>query len=469
MSMTDRMPVPAGKGALPAEAEVADGRPAPEEERNLYDINAITRSIRRWTFVGVFTILLFFGGFLGWAALAELDSAAIAPGSIMVYTNRQAVQHLEGGIVREIRKRDGDLVKAGDVVLVLDDTQPRANLEINRKRYRSDLMLEARLVAERDNLDAIRIPNELMEAEDQEAKEIIQAQVNVFEARRKAMKTQESILQQRIVQSKEQISGLRAQQKARADQIRLISEEVATVEKLLATGNALKPRLLALQRARAELDGERGDFVAQVARVNQVIGETELQILNLEIDQQRTVALELREVQARMLDSSERIRVAEDVLKRTNVIAPVDGEVVGLKVFAVGAVLRPGEVIMEVVPADDVRIVEARVNPNDIDAVRVGSEARVRFSAFNRKVTPQVDAKVISISADKLTDPQTNQPYYLAKIAIPLESLRVADLQPEQLLPGMPASVLIWTGNRTALDYFIQPFTIAMQTAFRED
>ena len=467
--MSSNVPATTGKGEVPAENDVAEGRPAPEEERNLYDINAITRSIRRWTFVGVFTILLFFGGFIGWAAVAELDSAAIAPGSITVFTNRQAIQHLEGGIVREIRKRDGDMVKAGDIVLVLDDTSPRANLEINRKRYRSDLALEARLAAERDGLQGVRFPKELLDSADDEAKEIVQAQDNVFQTRRKAIETQESILRQRIVQSKEQISGLQAQQRARADQIKLISEEVATVQKLLETGNALKPRLLALQRARAELEGQRGDLVAQIARVNQVIGETELQILNLGIDQQRTVALELREVQARLLDTGERIRVADDALRRTNVIAPVDGEIVGLKVFSVGAVLRPGDVIMEVVPTDDVRIVEARVNPNDIDTVRVGSEARVRFSAFSRKVTPQVDAKVIAISADKLVDPQTGQPYYLAKIAIPLESLRVADLEPDQLLPGMPASVLIWTGNRTALAYFIQPFTIAMQTAFRED
>lgn len=467
--MSSNVPATTGKGEVPAENDVAEGRPAPEEERNLYDINAITRSIRRWTFVGVFTILLFFGGFIGWAAVAELDSAAIAPGSITVFTNRQAIQHLEGGIVREIRKRDGDMVKAGDIVLVLDDTSPRANLEINRKRYRSDLALEARLAAERDGLQSVRFPKELLDSADDEAKEIVQAQDNVFQARRKAIETQESILRQRIVQSKEQIGGLQAQQRARADQIKLISEEVATVQKLLETGNALKPRLLALQRARAELEGQRGDLVAQIARVNQVIGETELQILNLGIDQQRTVALELREVQARLLDTGERIRVADDALRRTNVIAPVDGEIVGLKVFSVGAVLRPGDVIMEVVPTDDVRIVEARVNPNDIDTVRVGSEARVRFSAFSRKVTPQVDAKVIAISADKLVDPQTGQPYYLAKIAIPLESLRVADLEPDQLLPGMPASVLIWTGNRTALAYFIQPFTIAMQTAFRED
>ncbi|BBK30187.1 HlyD family secretion protein/epimerase transport system membrane fusion protein [Stella humosa] len=454
-----------------AEAMMVDGAVAPEEEANLYNIDAIRRSIRRWTIVGIVTIVTFFGGFVGWAAVADLDSASVAPGTVGVFLNRQAVQHLEGGIVREIKARDGDQVKAGDVVIELDDTQARANLQINQKRYTGLIATEARLLAERDLRERIDYPQALVKAAetDSETKDILLSQTNVFEARRASMKGQEGILRQRMVQSREQIGGFEAQQRARADQIRLINEEVATVQRLLETGNALKPRLLALQRAKAELEGQRGDLVANIARVKQVIGESELQILNINTEMQRTVTQELRDTQTQMLDTAERIRVAQDVLRRTAVIAPVDGEVVNLKYFAVGAVVRPGDTIMEVVPSNDVRIIDVKVNPNDIDTVRVGATARVRLTAFNQRVTPQIDGKVIQVSADAIVDPQSGIPTYHARIAVPMEALRAADLDPSQLLPGMPATAMIWTGQRTALEYFLQPFMTAFRTAFRED
>ncbi|MCC7273060.1 MAG: HlyD family type I secretion periplasmic adaptor subunit [Alphaproteobacteria bacterium] len=453
------------------EAVMADGAVAPEEEENLYDLAAIRRSIRRWTMIGIGTVLMFFGGFVGWAAVAQLDSASIAPGQVAVYNNRQAVQHLEGGIVREIRARDGDVVKAGDIVVQLDDTASRANLQINEKRYRALVAMEARLIAERDSLPAIRFPSVLLDQAtiDEETKEIVQAQINVFEARRESIGSQEKILRQRIIQSQEQIGGYEAQQRARAEQIRLVNEEVATVQKLLETGNALKPRLLALQRARAELEGQRGDLIANIARVRQVIGESQLQIINLRTELQRSVTQELRDTQTQVVETSERIRVAKDVMSRTEVRSPVDGEIVGLRYFAVGAVVRPGDTIMEVVPKDDVRIIEVKVNTNDIDTVRVGATARVRLTAFNQRVTPQVDGKVIQVSADAILDPQSQLPTFHAKIAVPIEALRQADLEPSQLLPGMPATAMIWTGQRTALEYFLQPFTVAMNTAFRED
>ena len=373
--------------------------------------------------------------------------------------------------MREILARDGDLVKAGQVVLRLDDTQALANLQINEKRYRGLQAAEARLIAEREDQPSITFPPDLLAeaGKDPEVQELVQGQINVFNARRASTKGQEAILRQRITQSKEQIVGFQAQQKARGDQIRLINEEVATVEKLLATGNALRPRLLALQRARAELEGQRGDLIANIARVKQVIGESELQILNISTELQRTVTQDLRDTQSQLLDTSERIRVAKDVLRRTEVVAPVDGEIVNLKYFAVGAVVRPGDTIMEVVPSNDVRLIEVKVNPNDIDTVRVGATARVRLTAFNQRVTPQVDGKVIQVSADAIVDPQTGVASYHARIAVPAEALRAADLQPSQLLPGMPASAMIWTGQRTALEYFIQPFLVALRSAFRED
>ena len=414
---------------------------------------------------------MFFGGFVGWAAVADLDSASVASGTVGVFLNRQAVQHLEGGIVREILARDGDIVKAGDVVIRLDDTQPLGSLKINQKRYRALQAAEARLAAERDDIPSIKFPADLLvEAEkDPETKEIVQSQINVFEARRASTKGQEGILRQRIVQSREQIGGFEAQQRARGDQIRLINEEVATVQKLLETGNALRPRLLALQRARAELEGQRGDLIANIARVKQVIGESELQILNIKTELQRTVTQELRDTQTQMLETAERIRVAADVLRRIDVIAPADGEIVNLKYFAVGAVVRPGDTIMEIVPTNDIRIIEVKVNPNDIDTVRVGATARVRLTAFNQRVTPQIDGKVIHVSADAIVDPQTGVASYHARIAVPAEALRAADLEPSQLLPGMPVSAMIWTGQRTALEYFMQPFLVAFHTAFRED
>lgn len=468
--VSGNLPVKKNEQAV-TDSLIADGTVSREEEDNLYNLVAIRQSIRRWTMIGIATVLIFFGGFVGWAAVAPLDSASVAPGTVGVFINRQAIQHLEGGIIRELKARDGELVKAGDVLLVMDDTQARANMQINQKRYNGLQATEARLLAERDQKDAIAFPNDLLDGatKDPEIKEILQSQLNVFEARRQSMKGQESILRQRIIQSKEQIGGFEAQQRARADQIRLINEEVATVQKLLETGNALKPRLLSLLRAKAELEGQRGDLVANVARVKQVIGEAELQILNINTEMQRTVTQELRDTQTQMLDTAERIRVAQDVLRRTEVRTQVDGEVVNLKYFAVGAVVRPGDVIMEIVPTNDVRIIDVKVNPNDIDTVRVGATARVRLTAFNQRQTPQIDGKVIQVSADAITDPQTGMSSFHARIAVPVEALRAAELDPSQLLPGMPAMAMIWTGQRTALEYFLQPFLSAMNTAFRED
>ncbi len=470
MSDTGNLPAKKGENSV-AEAVLADAAIQPDEEDNLYNLKTIRASIRRWTIVGIVTILTFFGGFLGWAAVADLDSASVAPGTVGVFLNRQAVQHLEGGIVREIKARDGDIVKAGDVVLRLDNTQALANLQINQKRYRALQAAEARLLAERDDRSTIAFPADLVAeaVKDAETKEIIDAQVNVFQARRASTKGQEGILRQRMIQSKEQIGGFEAQQRARGDQIRLINEEVSTVQKLLETGNALRPRLLALQRARSELEGQRGDLVANIARVKQVIGESELQILNITTEMQRTVTQELRDTQTQLLDTAERMRVAADVLRRTEVVSPADGEIVNLKYFAVGAVVRPGDTIMEIVPTNDIRIIEVKVNPNDIDTVRVGATARVRLTAFNQRVTPQIDGKVIQVSADAIVDPQTGIPSYHARIAVPAEALRAADLEPSQLLPGMPASAMIWTGQRTALEYFMQPFMVAFRTALRED
>lgn len=459
-------------GDLPATTD-AYGLPAgtstEEEDENLYHLPKIRRSIRRWTMVGFTTIFVFFGGFVGWAAIAPLDSAAVAPGQVSVLHSRQAVQHLEGGIIREILARDGDLVEAGEVVILLDDTQPKASLELLSKRYRALLALEARLIAERDKIGEVKFPKELVESQAEDVAELIQGQAAVFKARTNARESQISILKQRIEQSKEQIQGYQAQQAARAEQLKLIDEEVSTVKKLLETGNALKPRLLALQRARAEIAGQRGDLVANIARVKQMMGETELQMLNIDTEFHRTVTLELRDTQTQLQETIERVRVAQDVLARTKVRSPASGEVVNLKYFTPGAVLRSGDVIMEVVPTEDVRIVEAQVNPNDIDAVRVGEDARVRFSAFNMKTTPQLDGKVIQLSADRIQNPQTGLYYYGAKVAIPIESFRESGLDPSQLTPGMPATVMIWTGRRTALGYFVAPIKDAIATAFREE
>ena len=430
------------------------------------DEPAVPVGVRTAVLLGFATIFLFFGGFMGWAAVAPLDSASIAPGVVKVETDRKTVQHLEGGIVREINVREGDHVRAGEVLIRLDDTQPRASLDLLHVRMMAAIALDARLVAERDGRHIVTRPIRLRNgADDATAGEIIDAQIRIFDARRKTMSNQIAILEQRIAQFAEEINGLNGQIGAEERQIALLDQEIKSMAELVAKGIAPRPPYLELQRRQAELEGMRSQNLARVAQVRQSIGETRLQIAGLRTARTDEVVQQLRDTQAEQFDLAERIRSARDILRRTEIRAPIDGKIVALKVHTPGGVIGPGEPLLDLVPSDDRLVIDARVDPRDIDVVHAGLRALVRLTAFNQRNLPPLEGIVTSVSADRLSDERTGQAYYLVRVE-PDEILEQAHVA---IQPGMQAEVMIVTGTRTALESFLNPISRSLNRAFRED
>ena len=422
---------------------------------------------RRPVLIGAVIVLIFFGFFGFWAFLAPLDSAAIAVGTVGVEGNRRTVQHLEGGIVEEIFVRNGDKVAAGQVLVRLDDTQPRAQLELLRGQRNAALALAARLRAERDGSDSIAFPAELTsQSDDPNVQETMLGQIGIFEARRNAIEGQRRILGQRIAQFREEIDGLRSQIRSADEQLRLINGEVADLQTLFDKGLTPKSRLLSLQRRAAEIEGERGQNRAAIARARQSIGESEIRMVELRTEQVNEVVAELREVEGQLLDLSERYRAAEDVLRRIEITSPIDGFAVDLQVFTSGGVIRPGDRLLDVVPGNEKLVIEARVAPTDIDIVHAGLEAQVRLSAFNQRITPTVDGTVTWVSADRLTDANSGEEYYTARID--LKDQNDPRLNGLTLQPGMPAEVLIRTGERTLIQYLVSPVEQSISRSLRE-
>ena len=412
--------------------------------------------------LAVAVVVLFLGGFAAWAALAPLESAAIAPGALGVSGERKTVQHLEGGIVARIAVAEGDAVAADQTLLVLDDTQPRAVLAGLEGQYRSAAALQARLIAERDGLDAVAWPEWLRAAD---ADGVCATQERIFAARKASFDSEIAILERRIAQIREQAAGYEGHIAAQDREIALLSEEARDIRPLVEKGHMPKPRLRALEREEAEVAGARARNRAQVARLAEAVGETRLQIVRLRNARRTEVTTELREVEARLADLNERLVAARDVLARTRVAAPVAGIVVGLGVFTRGAVIAPGQKLMDIVPAGDRLVVEARVAPTDIDSVAVGLPAQVRLTAFSLLTTPPLDGHVIRVSADAFSDERTGASWYEARIELDPGQ---AALEGLQLVPGMPAEVMIVTGASTPLEYLLKPILTSMDRALRE-
>ena len=421
-----------------------------------------------WVVVGVVTIDTAFGGAGGWGATVPLAGAVVTHGQVTVDTNRKQVQHLEGGIVAELRMRNGDLVKAGDVLVRLDDTRAKASLSIVAGAYREELAKEARFIAERDGKDVIAWPQDLRRDADAPALAVLLAsQQAIFESRRDTRRGETDILHERINQLDEEIQGLTAQKIAAERQMSLISEELEGLLELFSRGQTTRPRILELQREAARLGGEHGEFIAKMARARKAIGETKLEIIQKQKAFHNEVVGALRDVQAKVNDLRERFIAAKDALERIDIRAPVAGKVVGLAVHAENAVIKPGETILELVPSEDRLLVEVRVEPQDIDNVAIGQQAEVRILAFKQRTTPTLKGSVTYVSADALTNTQTNATYYLARVQVLDASLK--RLNGQELQPGMPAEVMIQTGERTALAYMLQPIIDSMNRAWRED
>lgn len=417
---------------------------------------------------GLVVIFLFFGAFMGWAAFAPLGSAAIAQGTVSVEGNRKSVQHLEGGIVSEIKIKDGEFVEKGQILIILDEVQSKASMEIVRGRRTVALAQKSRLEAERDGLDKIVFSKWLLERKTEtNIKEVMEGQQNIFESRRKSRLGQITILEQKIAQLEEEIKGLGGQVFASDRQIKLIREEIKDVDGLVKKNLAKRPRLRALQRNLAELRGNRSQNLSKIAQSKQAIGEVKLQINELQNSLIDEVVGELRDIQAQLFDLEEQSRASEDVLSRTDIRAPTAGYVVDLQVHTAGGVIAPGATVLDIVPDDVTLIVEAKVSTADIDSVYIGSPAQIRFPAFNQRVSLPAEGTVVSVSADSLEDERSGTYYYLARVKI--DSLENANIEITQLRPGMQADVMITTGERTALDYFVDPIILSFNRALREE
>jgi len=412
--------------------------------------------------VGVFVI-----GFLGWAALAPLDSALVAQGVVVVETHRKTIQHLEGGIVSAIYVTDGQKVAAGEPLVQLDDTEAKASLSLVRGQTDALAAQQARLEAERDNADKIAFPPELLARQDDpKVAEAIRGEQNTFDTHRATLAKQQDIYNQRISENKRIIAGLVSQQNSVEQQSQLIGQESDSVQQLYNKGLSTLPRLLQLKRQAADLGGQHGQVSEKIAQVNLDSGEDELQIVNLRNQFLNDVVKDLRDVQTKRFEALDRLHAAKDVAARLRLTAPVAGKVVGLAVHSRGAVIRPGDTVLEIVPINDQLDVEAHVRPEDADDVHIGMTAKVNLGAYKQRRLPMITGTVTTISADRLTDQKTGQAYFNVEIAVDLNQLK--DYPDIKLIPGMPVDVSLETGSRTALDYFVEPISAVFRHGMRE-
>lgn len=415
--------------------------------------------------VGLLLFFLVFGVFGIWSAVAPLDGAAQAPGTVMVRSYSQVVQHLEGGIIRQILVENGDLVRAGQALIELDDTQPLAQLEIARSQYVALRVREARLVAERDRQSSVDYPDlSLFDAT--HVDEEINSQDEIFVARKAAIDGSIEVLEQRIDQLESQVVGLEALRTTKTQLAASYSEELDDVNALLEQGFSDKNKLRELERSLATNEGDAAELTANISSTQVQIGETRLQILQQEKEFLNEVVNELGELQTSLKDVEERIIALQDVVSRTVIRAPVDGTVNGTQFHTIGGVISPGTRIVDIVPEGEELVIEAKVSPLDIDRVAVNQLATIRFSSFNSQV-PNIFGEVTNLSADSLVDELTGLPYYQARIEVTPEGM--ASLGELILLPGMPAEVFIATGSRTFLQYLFKPLSNAVARSFRED
>jgi HlyD family type I secretion membrane fusion protein len=425
---------------------------------------SISRAIR-W---GALVILIAFGGALGWGFLAALDSAAHATGVIVVEGNRKTIQHLEGGIVAELKVRDNDVVQPGQVLLRLDATKTQATLEELMVQYWDGLIRVARLRMEQIGRRTFSVPSELAaDNADPAAKRAINVQQRLFMARWVAHDSEIEVLREQRLQAEQEIQAYGAKMHAAIEQIAFAREELTGVQELFDKGLERKPRVMSVKRYLAEVIGTRDESKARIAQTEQSMTVIEAQMRDKEKKRLSEIAAELEEAQGKLAETTARIKAARDAVARTEIRSPVAGRVVSLAAFTIGGVIKAGEPILEVVPATEKLTLDARVQPTDIDVVHPGQSAQVHLTAFKQRRTPTIDATVINVSADRLVDPNTGEAYFLARVQPKPGALE--QLDHVDLYPGMPAEVLIATGKRRAIDYFLSPLQDSMARALIED
>ncbi|HDZ73655.1 MAG TPA: HlyD family type I secretion periplasmic adaptor subunit [Aurantimonas coralicida] len=403
------------------------------------------------------------GGVGGWGAQAKLSGAIIAQGKVTVKKQVKQIQHRDGGIVGAILVSNGDVVKAGDVLIRLDETQTKAELGVIRSQLSELEGRRARLRAERDDSEGISFDAGFDEAAGTAT--IVEGERRLFEDNRATREAQRDQLKSQIEQYEEQVHGLQSQQASNAAERVMVAEDLDRLAPLVRKKLVESSKTRTMERDLTKIDGLRGEIEANIARVKGQISEARLKIIELDQQVRTDAQRELRDVDARISELQERIVAARDRLSRMELRAPISGFVNDLKVHTVDGVIAPGETVMAIVPEGEDLVVEARLAPTDIDQVRPGQDVKLRFSAFNQRTTPQIDGRVDIIGAAAVLDPATGQTYYLSTIAITDQT----GLGDKHLVPGMPVEVFLQTGERSALSYLVKPFTDQMMRSLREE
>jgi len=427
----------------------------------------LQRSFRRHIIAILVASILLVVGLGGWAATTEFSGAVVAQGQVVVNSNVKKVQHPTGGIVGELRVRDGHHVKGGDIVVRLDDTQTRANLAIVTKALNELAARQAREEAELYGVDTIEFPQALLDRmNDPDVAKAVNGERKQFDVRRQAREGQKAQLKERVSQLSEEISGYAAQIVSKDNQVVWIKKELVGVNDLWTKNLIPYTRVTALEREKERLDGERGQLVAATAQAKGKITETELQILQVDQNMRSEVGKDLADIRGKTAELVERKVAAEDMLKRVDIRAPQDGMVHQLTVHTVGGVISQGEVIMLIVPEADALDVEAKIQPQDIDQLRLGQAAVLRLTAFNQRTTPELNGAVSRISADVSEDQKTGARYYTIRISV--QEGEIARLDGLNLVPGMPVEAFIQTKSRTVLSYLVRPLLDQIARTFRE-
>jgi HlyD family type I secretion membrane fusion protein len=437
-------------------------RPVPDVEP-LQDGRRIGR-------IGLIVIAVFFGGFGLWSLLAPLSGAVIVPGFVKVVSERKTVQHLEGGIVKEILVRNGDRVARGQPLVALQEVQVSAAVEVLRQQLDSDLAKAARLAAEARRLPAIEFPAALLARRTEpKVAAALRSEQAQFDARRSLIESQVSLLRSQLKQIEEEVKGLTSQVKSAEEYIAYTREELKMNEDLHAKQFVAYARLLGFKRSLAEKEEKRGEYLSLIAQGGQKKSEIEIRIVTLYHNYVREATDLLKETEKNVADLRERLRPVEDALTRLMIVAPITGEVVGLRVFTTGGVIAPREPLMDIVPFDAPLVMEGKVQVQDIAHVKVGGAAEVQLSAYKRRTTPMVAGKVAYVSADRLTDNTSAGavPYYVVQVEV--DKAELAKLGSDvQLAAGMPVEAFIKTRERPAIEYLLEPVTDTLRRAFRE-
>ena len=426
--------------------------------------DGIQKSIRRHVLFGSAVVLMLFGVAGGWASVTNISGAVVAAGQLVVVGNLKKVQHPTGGVVGKLNVKDGDHVKARDILLTLDDTAAKANLAIIENNIDEYTIRRARLVAEISGIATFALPETLKaRVAEPSIRTIYTEEKALLAARLNVSTSQKSQFSERINQLLEEISGVEKEAAAKQTELDIVGSQLDSLNKLYSQKLVPLLRVEEMKKEAARLQGERGQLLSSIAQTKGKISETRLQILQVDQDLLTDAGKELRDIESKLSEATERSVAAQDQLQRIDIRAPQDGVVYQLAVHTVGGVIAAGETLMMIVPTSDTLAVEARISPTDIDQIFVGQQANLRLTAFNQRTTPETSGIVEFISPDLIADQRTGTSYYTVRV-----KLAASDLKDFKLVPGMPVETYIQTGDRSVLSYLVKPLRDQISRAFKD-